>query len=248
MLGLLAKKVGMTQIFNEEGLQVGVTVLEVGPCFVTDLRTPEKHGYTAVQIGFSAEPERKLTKAQQGHLKKAGLAGLKYVREIRTETLEGLSVGQKLLVDNFEEGESVDVQGISIGKGFQGVVKRWHFKGAQTMSHGTKMGREPGSVGSRAGGVGCRKETPKGKKLPGRMGNEVVTVANLKILKVDTENNLLVVRGGVPGPEGQCLVVRTALKKGVKRNWKVSAPAEQAKEAPSKKSAKEGSEAPGDNS
>ncbi|MBP9865760.1 MAG: 50S ribosomal protein L3 [Candidatus Omnitrophica bacterium] len=223
MLGLIGKKLGMTQIFDEEGKQIPVTVLEVGPCYVTALRTPDTDGYNAVQLSYSETKEKKLTKADLGRFKKAGTPNFTYTREIRTENLEGLQLGQQVGADNFEAGDWIDVQGISVGRGFQGVVKRHHFKGAQTMSHGTKMGREPGSVGSRAGGVGCRKNTPKGKRMPGRMGNEQVTVQNIKVVRVDSVNNLLLVRGAVPGPENRCLVVRTALKRPVNRNWKVPA-------------------------
>lgn len=228
MLGLIGKKQGMTQIFDEEGKQIPVTVLEVGPCYVTALRTADKNGYKTVQLGFGAIAEKKLGKADLGRFKKAGTPNFRFTREIRTENLEGLVVGQQVGVDNFETGDLIDVQGVSVGRGFQGVVKRWHFKGAQTMSHGTKMGREPGSVGSRAGGVGCRKKTPKGKKLPGRMGNEIVTIQNLKVVRVDAEKNVILVRGAVPGPEDQCLVISTALKHPVKRNWKVPAAKSQA--------------------
>lgn len=223
MIGLLGKKVGMTQIFDEEGRQIGVTVLEVGPCYVTGVRTKDKDGYSAVQIGFETVKEKKLNKPIIGQLSKAGTPLLRYVREIRTENVDGVSAGQRLTVENFENGDLIDIQGVSIGKGFQGVVKRHDFKGAQTMSHGSKMGREPGSVGSRAGGRGCRKKTPKGKRMPGHMGHEVVTTQNLKVVKVDDENNLLVIQGSVPGPKGQCLVIRTALKRPVSRGWKVPA-------------------------
>ncbi|MBU3758404.1 MAG: 50S ribosomal protein L3 [Candidatus Omnitrophica bacterium] len=223
MLGLIGKKLGMTQIFDEEGKQVPVTVLEMGPCFVTALRTLDTDGYKAVQLGYFPAKEKKLTKADLGRFKKAGTSNYTYTREIRTENLEGLQLGQQVGAENFEAGDWVDITAVSVGRGFQGVVKRHHFKGAQTMSHGTKMGREPGSVGSRAGGVGCRKETPKGKKMPGRMGNERVTVQNVKVVQVDAKNNIVLVRGAVPGPENRCLVVRTALKRPVNRNWKVPA-------------------------
>lgn len=241
MLGLLGKKLGMTQIFDEDGRQIPATVLEVGPCYVTAVRTPEKNGYKAVQIGWNEVPERKLDKAALGIRKKLKVPALKYLREIRTENVEGLAVGQQVKVDNFEAGDFLDVQGVSVGRGFQGVVKRHKFKGAQTSSHGTKMGREPGSVGSRAGGVGCRKETPKGKRMPGHMGSEVITIQNIKVLQVDAENNLLVVRGAVPGPENQCLVIRTALKRGTKRNWKVASEGKKSAESSATESKPEAS-------
>jgi len=228
MIGLIGKKIGMTQIFDEEGRQIGVTVVQVGPCYVTEVRTPEKDGYSAVQLGYGAMKEKNATRPHKVRLAKVGAPPLRWLREIRTENVTGLAAGQQLRVENFEAGDWIDVQGVSIGKGFQGVVKRHDFKGAQTMSHGTKMGREPGSVGSKAGGRGCRKKTQKGKKMPGHMGAEIVTTQNLKVVRVDDANNLLIIRGSVPGPENQCLVIRTSLKKPVTRNWKVPVTSEAA--------------------
>jgi large subunit ribosomal protein L3 len=220
MIGLLGKKIGMSQIFDGEGQQIPVTVLEVGPCFVTALRTREKNGYLGVQIGFDAVKEKRLNKAKLGMLKKAGVPVVNFIREIRTENIANLAVGSELSADNFEVGEYVDIEGISIGKGFQGVVKRLNYKGGGA-GHGSMFGRVPGGIGSRAGGVGCRKKVSKGKGLPGHMGDEKICIHNLKVMKVDAEKNLLVLKGSVPGAEGGYLIVRSALTRGKKNPWKV---------------------------
>lgn len=222
MIGLLGKKIGMTQLFEEDGRQVPVTVIKVGPCYVTQIRTKDKDGYTAVQLGFDEVKEKNITKAMLGHFKKANVKTSRYVKEIRTESVDGLEIGSQLGAENFEAGEFVDVVGNSIGRGFQGVVKRHNFSGGEK-AHGTKMGREPGSIGSKAGGVGCRKKVRKGKKLPGHMGNERITVQNLKVVKVDPENQVIVVRGAVPGYAGNYVMVKSALvaiSQGSKK-WKV---------------------------
>ncbi len=241
MVGLLAKKVGMSQVFDGEGHQVPVTVLEVGPCYVTALRTKEKHGYQAVQLGFDSIKEKKLNKPKLGYLKKVNIPALNFLREIRSESLESLNVGSELRVENFQEGEYVDIEGTSIGKGFQGVVKRLGYKGGASKGHGSMFGRVPGSIGAQAGGRGCRKKVRKGKGLPGQMGNEQICIQNLKVIKVDAENNLLVVKGSVPGVEGSYLVVRSALKRGKKNPWKVrsnkqESPKESPKETPAEPS------------
>lgn len=234
MIGLLGKKLGMTQIFDDQGRQVPVTVLEVGPCHVTDIRNKEKNGYVAVQLAFGAMKESRVTKAKLGHLKKASAPALRYVREIRTEEVDGLKVGQTVGASNFEAGDFVDVEGTSIGKGFQGVVKRHNFKGALTMSHGDMSGRRPGSIGASS----FPSRVVKGMRGAGHMGNEIVTTQNLKVVQVDSSNNLLLIKGAVPGKEGGFLVVRTSLKRGVRRKWKVEGsqaakekPAQETKEA-----------------
>jgi large subunit ribosomal protein L3 len=221
MIGLLGKKIGMSQIFDGEGQQVPVTVLEVGPCFVTALRTKEKNGYLGVQLGFDAVTEKRLTKAKAGALRKANVPPVRFIREIRTEDIANLNVGSELSAENFEAGEYVDIEGVSIGKGFQGVVKRLNYKGGASSSHGSMFGRVPGGIGSRAGGVGCRKKVSKGKGLPGHMGHEKICIHNLKVMKVDAENHLLALSGSVPGAEGGYLIIRTALKRGKKSSWKV---------------------------
>lgn len=221
MIGLLGKKLGMSQIFDAEGSQIPVTVVEVGPCFVTALRTKEKNGYSGVQLGFDAVKEKRLNKAKLGSLRKANVPPVKFIREIRTEDIANLSVGSELRAENFEIGEYVDIEGVSIGKGFQGVVKRLNYKGGASSSHGSMFGRVPGSIGAKAGGVGCRKKVRKGKGLPGHMGDEKICIHNLKVMKVDAENNLLALSGSVPGAEGGYLIIRSALKHVKKNSWKV---------------------------
>ena len=237
MIGLLGKKLGMTQIFDDQGRQVSVTVLEVGPCYVTGVRNMEKNGYLAVQLAFGAAKEARLGKARMGHLKKASAPALRHVREIRTEEVEGLQIGQKVGASNFEAGDFVDIEGTSIGKGFQGVVKRHHFKGALTMSHGDMSGRRPGSIGASS----FPSRVVKGMRGPGHMGNEIVTTQNLKVVKVDSSNNLLLIKGAVPGKEGAFVVVRTSLKRGTRRKWKIEG-AQAAKEKPSQEAKPEVSE------
>lgn len=216
----------MTQIFDEEGRQIPVTVLEAGPCVVTQVKTKQKDGYNAVQLGFDEKKERLTSKPLLGHFKKAGVSPRRFVREIRTDDLEGIEVGKELKADQFEAGEYVDVVGISIGKGFQGVVKRHHFKGGPK-SHGSMFGRVAGSIGASS----FPSRVVKGMRMPGQMGDSQVTVQNLKIIKVDLESNLLVVGGSVPGTEDRCLVIRTALKRGKPRKWKVEAKPEPEKPA-----------------
>ena len=219
MIGLLGKKVGMTQIFDEQGRRVPVTLLEIAPCWVTAVHDQKKNGYQAVQLAFDSVKEKRVNKAKLGTFKKIRVPASRFVREIRTQEVEGLQTGQQLKVDNFEAGDFVDIEGTSIGKGFQGVVKRHHFKGALTMSHGDMQGRRPGSIGASS----FPSRVVKGMRMGGHMGHERITVQNLKVVKVDQENNLLMVKGAVPGVEGGYLVIRTALKKGPKRKWKVQA-------------------------
>ncbi len=235
MVGLIGKKIGMSQLFDAEGRQVPVTVVEVGPCYVTALRTKEKNGYLGVQIGFDQAIEKRITKAKVGICKKANTPLLKVLHEIRTEDLKNLEVGSELRAENFEVGQYVDVEGTSIGKGFQGVVKRLNYAGG-VAGHGSMFGRVPGGIGSVAGGKGCRKKVRKGKGLPGHMGNESVCVHNLKVVKVDSENNLLALSGSVPGAEGGYLVIRDSLKRGKKSSWKVKAKQESSKEVPAESS------------
>lgn len=223
MIGLLGKKVGMTHLFDAEGNPTPVTVLEMGPCVITQLKTKEKDGYSAVQLGFSDKKVKNVTQPMRGHFKKSNTAPKSFVREIRTEEAEGLKVGQELKVDNFEEGEYVDVEGVSIGKGFQGVVKRHHFRGGPA-GHGSMFGRVAGSIGASS----FPSRVVKGMRMPGRMGNAKVTIQNLKVIKVDPANHLLAVRGAVPGTETGYVVVRTALKRGKAKKWKL----EQEKEKP----------------
>jgi len=221
MIGLLGKKIGMTQIFDLEGRQVPVTLIDAATCHVTGLRSKEKDGYSAVQLGLDPMKEKHAGKARIGAAKKLHMPAMRFVREIRTTNVEGVDLAKQIDVSMFEPGDYVDVTGISIGKGFQGVVKRHDYKGGHA-SHGTKMGREPGGIGSRAGGNGCRKKLRKGKLLPGHMGQDKITVQNLAVVQVDVDNNILALRGAVPGAEGTCLVVRMALKKPAQgRKWKL---------------------------
>ncbi len=229
MIGLLGKKIGMTQIFDEDGRQIPVTLLQVGPCKVTDVKTSEKHGYQGIQLAFDACREKVLNKPKLGHLKKANAGSLRHVREIRTNQVEGLKIGAEVCVDNFQVGDFVDVIGTSIGRGFQGTVKRHNFKGALTMGRGDMQGREPGSIGSSS----FPSRVFKGMKMSGHMGDARTTVQNLKVVKIDQSNHILAVKGSVPGFEGRFLIVRESLKRGAKRKWKVQGSAEGAPAASS---------------
>jgi large subunit ribosomal protein L3 len=211
--GILGRKVGMTQIFETTGTAAGVTVLQAGPCTVTQVKTPEKDGYQAVQIGFeelTGRQERKLTDPQKGHLRKNKLPLMRVLREVEVGGEDGAThnVGDKIDVSIFAVGETVDVIGTSKGKGFAGVVKRYHFRGGPKTHGQSDRHRRPGSIGSGT--------TPgrvyKGLRMAGRMGDERVTVQNLRVLQVDTERNLLVLRGAVPGPANGLVTVRKAVK------------------------------------
>lgn len=225
MKALLGKKVGMTQVFDENGQCIPVTVLEVGPCLVTGVRQKQKEGYDAVQLAFGEKKEKSARKSQLGFFKKLGLPLRRWLREIRTD-VTGLKVGDALAVDNFTEGNFVDVEGTSIGKGFQGVVKRHHFTGGPK-SHGSMFGRVPGSIGASS----FPSRVVKGMRAAGHMGAERNTEQNLKVIKVDVENNLIAVRGAVPGAKDSFVVVREALKKGKTASWKVVEKAAKAAEA-----------------
>ena len=206
----------MTRVFDEEGRQTPVTLLQVGPCTILRVRTQEKDGYSAVQLGFAERKEKHTPKPVAGQFKKIGVPPKRFVREIRTVELEGLEVGKELKVDQFEVGEYVDVEGISIGKGFQGVVKRHHFRGGPK-SHGSMFGRVAGSIGASS----FPSRVVKGMRMPGQLGNQEVTIQNLKVMEVDSENHLLAVKGAVPGTEAGYLIIRTALKRGKAKKWKI---------------------------
>lgn len=199
--GMMAQKVGMTRVFDQNGKQTPVTVLACGPCFVSEVRTPDKHGYSAVQLAFQETREKLITKAEANHLKKAGLGTLRHLREYRDFPLS-VEIGQKLTVSIFEAGETVRVIGQSKGKGFQGVVRRYGFGGGR-MTHGSKFHRAPGSMGP---GTDPGKVI-KGKRLPGHTGAGQITVRNLKVVALDEANNLLFVSGAVPGPRKSILSV-----------------------------------------
>jgi len=193
----------MTQVFDESGRLVPVTVIEAGPVTVTQKKTAETDGYEAVQVGFGPAKERRLTKPVLGHLKKAGAKPLRYLRELPAAGMDDLEVGREVKADDvFAAGDTVAVTGTSKGKGFAGVVKRWHFHGGD-MTHGSMIHRKPQS-----GGATDAARTFKGVKRPGRMGGDTVTVRRLKVVRVDTERNLLLVRGAVPGANGGLLTIR----------------------------------------
>lgn len=207
--GILGKKLGMTQIFTNEGKMIPVTVVEAGPCLVTQLKTTETDGYNAVQIGFGAIKDKHVNKPLKGHFAKAGISPVRFVRELRLSGTPDFSVGQELKADVFSEGELVDVTGISRGKGFAGAIKRHGFARGPR-SHGSKSYREPGSIGSRMSGGGGK--VFKGKKLPGRMGSAKVTVQRLQIVRADADRNLILIKGAIPGAKGSLVVIRNTVK------------------------------------
>jgi len=200
--GLIARKLGMTQVFDDTGIVVPVTVLEAGPCFVVGLRTQEKDGYVATRLGFAAAKEKKTTKPRMGEFKKAGIKPVRKVVEFRGDPVDGVEVGAELKADVFTAGDKVAVTGTSKGKGFAGVVKRHKF-GRGPVTHGSHNIRQPGSVGS----VDAAR-TWKGVKMAGQMGNVKTTTRGLTVFKVDPERNLLLVRGAVPGPRNGYVVVK----------------------------------------
>lgn len=205
--GLLGKKIGMTQIFDEAGVAVPVTVIEAGPCYVTQVRTHEVDGYSAVQLGFGEVNEKRLTGGQRGHLKTNDLPPLRYLREFRIKSPK-VTVGDKVTVEDFELGERVDITGTSKGKGFQGGVKRHGFRGGPKTHGQSDRQRAPGSVG--AGSTPGR--VYKGKRMPGQMGKVRVTSQGLKVVLVDAERNLLGVMGSVPGARGGLVTIKGARK------------------------------------
>ena len=205
MLGLMGRKVGMTQFYNDRGDAVPVTLIEVGPCTVTQVKTPEKEGYSAIQIGFGEKKEKRVTKPVLGHFKKNGLTATRWLKEFRIEDPAAHSVGQVMGADLFEVGKRVDVIGTTLGHGFQGVVKRYRFKGGP-MSHGCKTKDQPGSIGASA----YPSRVVKGKRLPGHMGTARLTIKNLVVVAVDAEQHMVAVRGAVPGPRRGLLVIRPA--------------------------------------
>ncbi len=207
MKTLIGKKVGMTQIFDEKGNVVPVTVIEAGPCSVVQVKSVETDGYDAIQLGFGAVKEYKVNKPVKGHFAKAKVTPMKHLREFRVSDVSSVKVGDEIKVDTFVAGESVDIQGITKGKGFQGVIKR-HGQSRGPMGHGSMYHRRPGSMGPTS--------TPgrvfKGKKLPGHMGVETVTIQNLQVVAVDLDKNALLVKGSVPGNKGSILKIKTSVK------------------------------------
>ena len=201
-LGVIGKKLGMTQVFDEQGLAIPVTVIQVNPLTVTQVKTVDTDGYNAIQVGVEPAKEKHLTKAQIGHFAKNKLENFRYLQEFRVDDASSYTVGQKIGLSVLENIAKVDVTGKSIGKGFQGTVKRHNFSRGP-MGHGSKNHREPGSIG--AGTTPSR--VIKGKRMAGNMGNERVTITKLSVVKVDNENSLLLIKGSVPGPEGKLVTV-----------------------------------------
>ncbi|QTA38682.1 50S ribosomal protein L3 [Thermosipho ferrireducens] len=199
---IIGKKVGMTRIFKDDKA-IPVTVIKAGPCYVVQKKTVETDGYNAIQLGF--EEARKVNKPMEGVFKKAGVKPLKILREFRVENPEDFEIGQEIKVDIFEEGDKIDITGWSKGRGFAGAMKRWGFRGGPK-SHGAKFHRELGSVGQHTEPA----RIFKGKKMPGQYGNERVTILNSEIVKIDVENNLIAVKGGVPGARGGLVLIRSA--------------------------------------
>ena len=208
--GIIGKKIGMTQVFDENGNVIPVTVIQAGPCTVVQKKTVEKDGYASVQLGYADIKANHVTKPMKGHFEKAGVEAKKVLKEFRLEDTESINVGDVITVDTFEVGAGVDVTGISKGKGFAGTIKRYN-------GHRTPMTHGGGPVHRHAGSMGaCSSPSRiyKGKKMPGHMGAVKVTVQNLDIVKIDTENNLLVVKGAIPGPKGSVVTVKSTVKNG----------------------------------
>ena len=206
--GIIGKKIGMTQIFDASGKVVPVTVIEAGPCVVVQKKTLENDGYQAVQVGFGDMSLKKVTKPMKGHFAKADVAAKKFLKEFRLEDTSVLNIGDIVKADTFANGDKVDVQGISKGKGYAGTIKRWNGHSLKD-THGT------GPVHRHAGSMGANSDPSrvmKGKKLPGHMGTEKVTVQNLEVVKVDVENNLIALKGAIPGPKGGIVYVTDSVK------------------------------------
>ncbi len=221
MKGLLGVKVGMTQVYDEAGVVTPVTIIQAGPCYVTQVKTEDSDGYNAIQVGFQEVKERRLTKGQRGHLgllktdrnharrkKDAGIPSVRHLREFRTSKSADYEVGQQLTVEQFVAGERVDVVGTTKGRGFAGVVKRHGFAGGIKTHGQSDRHRAPGSIGTTSS-VG---RVMKGKRMPGRMGNRRFTSQNLEVVRIDIDKNLLAVKGSVPGPKGALVMVKDAAK------------------------------------
>ncbi len=204
---ILATKVGMTQIFNEDGVLTPVTVLQAGPCVVTQVKTEENDGYCAVQVGFADKREKLVNKPEKGQFDKAGVSCKRYVREFKFDNVAEYELGQEIKADIFAAGDHIDATAISKGKGFQGAIKR-HGQSRGPMAHGSKYHRHAGSNGA------CSDPSKvfKGKKMPGQMGNKQITIQNLEIVRVDAENNLLLVKGAVPGPKKSLVTIKETVK------------------------------------
>lgn len=204
---IIAKKIGMTQIFAENGILIPVTVLEAGPCVVTQKKTIENDGYEAIQVGFGEVKEKKVNKPLKGHFDKAGVSATKLLKEFKLENASKYELGALIKADIFAVGDKIDVSGVSKGKGFQGAIKR-HNQHRGPMAHGSKYHRGVGSLSSAT----TPGKVKKGKKMPGHMGAENVTIQNLEVVRVDAEKNLLLVKGAVPGNKGSILVIKESVK------------------------------------
>lgn len=204
---IIAKKIGMTQIFAENGILIPVTVLEAGPCVVTQKKTIENDGYEAIQVGFGEVKEKKVNKPLKGHFDKAGVSATKLLKEFKLENASEYELGALIKADTFAVGDKIDVSGVSKGKGFQGAIKR-HNQHRGPMAHGSKYHRGVGSLSSAT----TPGKVKKGKKMPGHMGAENVTIQNLEVVRVDAEKNLLLVKGAVPGNKGSILVIKESVK------------------------------------
>ena len=204
---ILATKVGMTQIFNEDGLLIPVTVLQAGPCVVTQVKTEDNDGYAAVQVGFGEIREKLVNKPEKGHFEKAGVDVKRFLKEFRFDNAAEYQVGQEIKADIFAAGDHIDATAISKGKGFQGAIKR-HGQSRGPMAHGSKYHRHAGSNGA----ASDPSKVFKGKKMPGQMGGKKITVQNLEVVRVDAENNLLLVKGSVPGPKKSLITIKETVK------------------------------------
>ena len=215
MKGILGRKIGMTQVFTKNGKLIPVTVIEVEPNVVTKIKTVEKDGYDAIQLGAVTVKEKNSNKAKIGHTKKANTAPKRFLKELRGVNVNDYTLGQTITADLFKEGEIVDVSGVSKGKGFQGVIKRYN-QSRGPMGHGSQYHRGVGSLGTL-----LPMHVLKGKKLPGHMGNVATTIQNLEVVSVDLENNVILIKGNVPGPKKSLVMIRTSVKKGEKVNEQV---------------------------
>jgi large subunit ribosomal protein L3 len=204
MSGLIGKKLGMTRIFDEKGNDVQVSVIQTGPCYVTEIRTKERHGYDALQLGFEEKRDKSVKKPERGHFAKSGVKPMRFVREFRTYDVNQFKLGDAIKADVFQVGDKVKVSGISKGKGFQGVVKRHHFGGGPVTHGQSDRMRAPGSLG----GSSYPSRVLKGLRMAGRMGGDRVTVRNMKVVRVDAENNIVMVRGGIPGAKNGMVVIQ----------------------------------------
>ncbi|RII29350.1 MAG: 50S ribosomal protein L3 [Geobacter sp.] len=205
--GIIGKKMGMTQIFLEDGNCIPVTIVQAGPCVVTQKKTIENDGYSAVQVGFDSISASSASKPQLGHCTKSGHGVFRYLKELKLDGISDLNIGDSLTVSQFQPGEYIDVTGTSIGKGFQGVIKRWNFSGGRA-THGSRFHRAPGSIGASA--------TPshvfKNKKMPGQLGNTKVTVQRLQVVKIDSSQNLLLIKGAIPGHRNNIVIIKNSVK------------------------------------